>query len=235
MTSPPPEHRPRIADVERVAFFSDAVFAIALTLLAVELRLPPGTEVVDGASLVDALSEMGPQLLSFILSFFVIIMFWLGHYRTFRLVTEIDNPPLLLNTLLLFGIVLLPFPTSILGQAAGVGAAVAFYGLCAGATGLASTSLWVVVAELRHHVGGVDARLIRSRTIMSAIAPIALLAGAPLALIDTRLAIAMWVALAPAQALASRWGNRRRSDAEPGAASGDAGETDGRHERRYDG
>jgi TMEM175 potassium channel family protein len=208
MTTPPLEHRSRIADVERVAFFSDAVFAIALTLLAVELRLPEGTIVVDGESLLDAVGQMGPQLLSFVLSFFVIVMFWLGHYRTFRLVTEIDNPTLALNTLLLFGIVLLPFPTSILGQATGVGAAVAAYGLCAGGTGLASTALWVVVAQLRHHVGAVDARIVRSKTLMSAIAPAALLAGVPLAFVDTRLAITLWLLIAPAQAVASRWGMR---------------------------
>jgi uncharacterized membrane protein len=206
--------RDRHADVERVSFFSDAVFAIALTLLAVELRVPAGTQVTDGASLLDALEEMGPQLLSFVLSFFVIIMFWLGHYRTFRLVTEIDGPTLTLNTLLLFGIVFLPFPTSVLGDYSSVGAAVAFYGLCAGATGLASTALWVVVAELRHHVGGIDPRIVRSRTVMSAIAPIALLAGVPLAFVDTRLAIAAWIAIAPAQAVVNQWGSRRLREGE---------------------
>jgi TMEM175 potassium channel family protein len=208
MTTPPPERRSRIADVERIAFFSDAVFAIALTLLAVDLRLPEDVAVTDVASLADALVAMGPQLLSFVLSFFVIVMFWLGHYRTFRLVTEIDNPTLALNTLLLFGIVFLPFPTSILGRATGVGAAVAFYGLCAGATGLASTALWVVVAQLRHHVGAVDVRIVRSKTLMSVIAPAALLAGVPLSFVDTRLAITLWLVIAPAQALASRWGMR---------------------------
>jgi TMEM175 potassium channel family protein len=204
-----PRARERTADVERVSFFSDAVFAIALTLLAVELRLPPGAQVIDGPSLIDALVEMGPQLLSFVLSFFVIVMFWLGHYRTFRLVTEIDNPTLALNTLLLFGVVFLPFPTSILGDYSNIGAAVAFYGLCAGATGLASTALWFVVAELRHHVGLIDPRVVRSRTVMSAIAPMALLAGVPLAFVSTQLAIAVWIAIAPAQAVANRWGNRR--------------------------
>jgi hypothetical protein len=58
-----------------------------------------------------------------------------------------------------------------------------------------------------------DARKVRSKTLMSAIAPAALFAGVPLAFVDTRLAIAAWVAIAPAQAVADRWFTRMLREA----------------------
>ena len=64
--------------IERLVFFSDAVFAIALTLLAIDLRLPATAEVTTSAQLIDALVAVGPQLYSFSLSFIVIILLWVG-------------------------------------------------------------------------------------------------------------------------------------------------------------
>src|SRR5436309_2422216 len=65
-------------EVERIVFFSDAVFAIALTLLAVNLRLPSSHE-----SVADLLRQMRPALFSFLVSFAVIGVTWMAHHRMF--------------------------------------------------------------------------------------------------------------------------------------------------------
>ena len=97
---------------------------------------PATAEVTTSAQLIDALVAVGPQLYSFSLSFIVIILLWVGHYRTFRVVTEVDGATILLNALLLFFVVLLPFPTAVLGAHSDIPTAVALYGLAAGLTTL---------------------------------------------------------------------------------------------------
>jgi len=186
-------------DVDRVATFSDAVFAIALTILAIGLRLPESARVVDGASLLAALSDVAPRLYSFMLSFFVIVLFWRGHYLTFRVMTRVSGLTLLTNVVLLFFVVLIPFPTSVLESAGPVPEVVAFYGLCAGLTGVASTMVWVVAAEMRHDVSGLSAEFIRRTTARAAVAPALLLGGIPLAFVAPQLTLIAWFLIAPIQ------------------------------------
>lgn len=64
--------------LERLIFFSDAVFAIAITLLALEIRLPALPEAVSDAQLRDALLALAPKYVSYVISFMVIGIFWLG-------------------------------------------------------------------------------------------------------------------------------------------------------------
>jgi uncharacterized membrane protein len=190
--------------IERLVFFSDAVFAIALTLLAIDLRLPDTARVTTSGQLVDAVLAVGPQLYSFCLSFFVIILLWIGHYRTFRVVTDVDGATILLNTLLLFCVVLLPFPTSILGAHPDIPAAVALYGLVAGITTLVSTLLWFLVAEVRHHVGGMPPHLVRLITLRAAFVPAVIVVTIPFAFVEPRIPMAGWALLWPIQLLVER-------------------------------
>ena len=211
-----PGPAPADGGIERLVFFSDAVFAIALTLLAIDLRLPATPSITTSAQLVDALAAAGPQLYSFCLSFFVIILLWVGHYRTFRVVTEIDGATIFLNTLLLFCVVLLPFPTSILGAHPDIPAAVALYGVAAGVTTLVSTLLWLLVAEIRHHVGGLPPRLVRLISVRAAVVPAVVLVTVPLAFVDPRIPLVVWVLLWPTQ-LAMERRFRLRLDPYPGS------------------
>ena len=207
--------------IERLVFFSDAVFAIALTLLAIDLRLPATAEVTTPAQLIDALVAVGPQLYSFSLSFIVIILLWVGHYRTFRVVTEVDGATILLNALLLFFVVLLPFPTAVLGAHSDIPAAVALYGLAAGLTTLFSTLLWILVAEVRHHVGDMPHRLVRLITLRAAFVPAVLFVTIPLAFVDPRIPLVAWILLWPIQ-LAMERRFRLRLDAPRGPLQNDA-------------
>ena len=101
---------------ERAVFFSDAVFAIAITLLAVDVRLPaiPPGEVAE--RLPGVLIGLLPRFYSFAISFWIIAAFWLAHHRLFRYIKGYDPRLLRINFLFLMWIVLMPFSATLLGE-----------------------------------------------------------------------------------------------------------------------
>jgi uncharacterized membrane protein len=120
-TAPETDH----LGMERMLFFSDAVFAIVITLLALEIRLP-GVGGLDDSGLRRALAELTPKFLAFVISFLVIGLFWLGHHRKFRFITRYDAVLLRLNLLMLMAVASVPFFTSVLSESFGRTAVVSY-------------------------------------------------------------------------------------------------------------
>ncbi len=129
-------------EFDRILFFTDAVFAIAITLLIVDL--PVQVERAHGTlNSADQLRKDLPGILGFGISFAVIALFWLAHHSTFRYIKAIDRPLMLINLLFLGVIAFLPYPTELLSaSSSGQFAAVAFYAACAGSAGLLETLSW---------------------------------------------------------------------------------------------
>jgi len=96
-----------------MVFFSDAVFAIALTLLALDLKLPDG---IPPEALDDALIAALPQLLAYALSFLIIARTWMAHHADFAGILDFNVNLGRLNFALLFFIAMLPGPTSVLSE-----------------------------------------------------------------------------------------------------------------------
>ena len=88
-------------ETARIEAFSDGVFAIAITLLILEIRVPPQTQ--DGL-LRDALRDLWPSYIAFLASFMTIGVMWLNHHRLFSLITKKDDGLIAFNLLLLLGI-----------------------------------------------------------------------------------------------------------------------------------
>lgn len=101
-------------DLSRVGSFSDGVFAIAITLLVLQLEVPAG--IGNTAELWRGLGEQAPDLISFAISFAVIGRFWYLHHRFMQMVREFDPRLIALNLLYLAMVVLIPFTSEILGQ-----------------------------------------------------------------------------------------------------------------------
>jgi len=114
----------RGAGADRIAYFSDAVFAIAMTILVVDLRIPEGS--TDAWTVVQ---EEWPSYFAFALSFVIIALSWVSHHRRFRWVREHDTGLIWINLVLLFFIVSVPFPTAMLADFADQSPAVALYAL----------------------------------------------------------------------------------------------------------
>jgi uncharacterized membrane protein len=116
---------------ERLLAFSDGVFAVAITLLVLDLRLPPGPAEGDDAALLAALLAMGPKLLIFAFTFAVIGMGWLGHHRKFSHIRQVDGRLLWLNLLYLLALCLVPFATSVLSEHPGRLSSIVYAGVMA--------------------------------------------------------------------------------------------------------
>jgi uncharacterized membrane protein len=112
----------------RLLTLSDGVFAIAMTLLALDLRPPNLSGHVTNRQLIDALAQHTDSYWSFILSFYIISIYWGGHRRLMRSVT-VFTPNLVRDTVfLLLLVAAMPFPASLLGEYGGTPFALAVYG-----------------------------------------------------------------------------------------------------------
>ena len=98
-------------DTARLEAFSDGVFAVAITLLALEIRVPG---VRGGETLTSALLGQWPSYFAYALTFIYILIMWINHHALFRLIRRSDHTLLLFNGLLLMFITLLPFATELL-------------------------------------------------------------------------------------------------------------------------
>lgn len=132
--------------LERLIFFSDAVFAIAITLLALDIRLPAGEKLFSDAELRAGLLGIWHKYLAFGISFFVIGTLWIGHHRKFRFIKRYDSRLLMLNLLMLMVIAFVPFPSSILSEYSNRTATV-FYALTMALAALFGTTIWWYAAR----------------------------------------------------------------------------------------
>lgn len=141
---PPSAHR----NPARLVAFSDAVFAITITLLVLEIR-PPG----NYNRLLHGLLALWPSYLAYVVTFLFIGQVWANHHVMFDHIRVADRLVLLLNTLLLMVVAFLPFATSVLAGAFrhgdGQRTAVVFYGIAFDLTALTFNAVWQYASRHR--------------------------------------------------------------------------------------
>jgi uncharacterized membrane protein len=183
-------------EYDRVLFFSDAVFAIAITLLVVDLRVPdlPARLIHAGQQL----REAEPRIFAFFLSFAVIGLFWSGHHTIFRYITALDRSLILINLLFLGTIAFLPYPTALLG-AAGTHQAPAtiLYAACVGAAGLAELAIWLWAIRADLVPGTVPPQLRRYFAARMMRTPVVFGLSIPVAVVAPGIAPFLWLAVIP--------------------------------------
>ena len=194
----PPDPDEGTLGFERLVFFSDAVFAIVITLLVLpltaEIELPEG-----GRGLAGAVFERWPTVLTFVVSFLVIGQFWTAHHRTFGLIERQDQTLLWLNLVGLLTVAFLPFPAAILGARNETGDAfpVAFFAASMTLTSCALTTTWLYAARsglVRPSLGRDRIRLV---TVRAAVTSGIFLLSVPAALLGLPVAIALWLGVIP--------------------------------------
>lgn len=139
------EPDPRAVAAERLTFFADAVIAIAITLLALELHAPEGN--TNREFLHSAYVDRG-EYISFVISFYVIGFYWAHHHKVFRYVTVLGGRLVGLTLLWLFLLVLTPFATRVLS---GGGAFQARFVLYASIQALAGLVWVLMVVEIQRN------------------------------------------------------------------------------------
>ncbi len=127
----------------RIEAFSDAVIAIILTIMVLELKIPHGDSL-------DQLTQLAPQFLSYILSFVYLGIYWNNHHHLFYAVKKVNGRILWANMHLLFWLSLLPFATGWMGENHYTAVPTAIYGLI---LLMASIGYWVLVQVLLKNEG----------------------------------------------------------------------------------
>ena len=134
------------SETARVEAFSDGIFAIAITLLVLEIRVPAADLTGHGSTLLSALLQLWPSYLGYLISFITIGIMWVNHHSMFLLIRRIDRYFLLLSVFFLLCIAFLPFPTAVLAEylssPKGRGIAVATYSATFVLIALAYNALW---------------------------------------------------------------------------------------------
>jgi uncharacterized membrane protein len=134
----------------RIEAFSDGVFAVAITLLVLDLKVP-----VEGhGTVARQLADQWPQYAAYLVSFLVIGIIWVNHHTLMEKVARVDRGLLFLNLLLLLFVVMIPFPTSVVAEYLRHGGwnakvSVAFYSAVMEAMGLSFTAIYLWAG--RHH------------------------------------------------------------------------------------
>ncbi len=205
--------RPLDSGSQRLEFFSDAILAIAITLLVIEIHVP----TVPGGELGRALRHLWPSYLAYALSFCTIGLVWLAHHGMFRRIKEVDRPLLLINLVLMLFVAFLPFSTAVLAQYSwngtlGASISVMLYSLNMIAIGVAFTGLWLYLAYHRHlFVDPVTRRAVLSSARRSAVVPMAYAVTTGLAFVNTTVCYVIWgittcyIALGPATRRLAVW------------------------------
>ncbi len=118
-------------NTDRLQFFSDAVFAIAMTLLVIDISVPTIANSVSDAHLDGALwkaiGDQWQQFLAYAISFWVIAVNWAGHHRKFKVTRKFDANLVTINLCLLFFIAFVPYPTSLIAEYPGTMPAIVLY------------------------------------------------------------------------------------------------------------
>lgn len=132
--------------LNRFEAFSDGVFAIAMTLLVIEIKTPDLSQATASAA-VTALIHTGSHILSYITSFLVIGVLWLNHHALFHFLKQVDRITLTINLILLMCIAFIPYSTALIGEYGKLQPMVMFYGLSLSLTGIIYNILWFYVVR----------------------------------------------------------------------------------------
>jgi uncharacterized membrane protein len=193
------------AEFNRTLAFTDGLFAIAMTLLVVDLAVPVLHHDSSVHELADQLGDEKENIISFFISFAVIGRYWLAHHAFFSLLARIDRPLIALNLLYLAFIAFLPFPTALLGEYFSNPLSVVIY-----AVNVAIVSgMEVVLFSRAQNHSLLEKKLpqdvYRYGVAMSLAPVLFFMLSIPVAFVSTTLAVCCWFLGIPLAAVADRW------------------------------
>jgi uncharacterized membrane protein len=137
----------RLHDPARVLALTDGVFAIIITLLVLEIHVP---ELTQGHSLREALGELRPSLVAFVISFVLAGMYWVGHRDLFAMIRRTDRGLVWLNILFMLPLSLMPFGAGMIGRYDQEPVALRIYGLVLVAIAIMRVVIWLYATNRPH-------------------------------------------------------------------------------------
>jgi uncharacterized membrane protein len=171
---------------QRLDAFSDGVFAIVITLLVLELRVPE----MAGNKLLHRLAELLPKFVSFMVSFFYISIYWINHSQLFHQLKAVDRRLFWFNSLFLMFLTFIPFPTALIGSYPHDRVAIVFYGFA-----MLATAVSFIIMKLHINREGLNEKNdIKGKNVFYIVAgPLLYTAAILLAFIDIKISIAIYL------------------------------------------
>lgn len=209
-------------EFSRVSIFSDAVYAIALTLLVVALDVPQAPED-DPAALASALWATRPNIVGFFVGFVLLGHFWLAHHQFFASLRSVDRPLIVLNLVYLAFVAFMPFPVALISEFERNPVAFYVFAGCMATISLLELVMFAYATRHGHTRAPMSPEAIRFGLVSTG-APVAvMLLSLPLAAIHTTWALILWLVLVPLGLWLRRRGPRypspaRRIDRRGGAS-----------------
>ena len=193
-------------ELDRLIFFSDAVFAIVMTLLILDIRVPD----VAPREVPGLVFDLWPKILSYALRVHVIGLYWIGHHQSFRYVRSYDRTLLWLNLVFLLSISFIPFPTALLGEYGELRFSVIFYAASLGVARLLLALMWwyVVSGPIRTS-DDLDRGLANYHFLRSLAIPAVFFLSIGIAFFSPDAAVVSWVLLVVVDAAAWRIWKKR--------------------------
>jgi uncharacterized membrane protein len=181
--------------LERMILFSDAVFAIAITLLVIEIKIPDKEFLQEHGGISDitilhSLKELIPKFIGFFISFMLIGLYWTIHHRMFGFVTAYDKKLMVLNLSFLFFIALMPFSNGFYSDYAGselfekqLKVPMTFYVLNFCGAGISNYLMWRHIGNKKNRLAEppIDSLVLKLSTIRSLMVPAIFLLMLPVA------------------------------------------------------
>jgi uncharacterized membrane protein len=188
--------------LERMVLFSDAVFAIAITLLVIEIKIPElDHKTVTDHQLASSLKHLIPKFIGFLVTFMLIGIYWSVHHRMFGYVTSYTRKLLMLNLLFLFFVALMPFSTGFYSEYAGpelirqqLKVPLTFYVLNFCCVGFTNYMMWVYVTNPKNKVAEppIDPVIAKLAKLRAFLVPSIFLIMLPVAYL-TNVLFAVWI------------------------------------------
>ncbi len=176
----------------RLLTLADGIFAIAMTLLVLDLRLPE----TPGVDLATRLGSLIPRFGTFVVSFVVLGVFWFAHHQTFQFVVRVNRTLVWLSVLFFMGVALIPFVASVLGANYNDPIALTLYGGVIGLlTVLGYVVWWYLTGERGLVVGGLDPDLVRKVSQWIAVGPSIALVAIVLAFVNPLISLLIYLVL----------------------------------------
>jgi uncharacterized membrane protein len=192
-------HSPAL-EFDRVVNFSDAVFAIAMTLLVVGIGIPS----VAPSGFEQALDDKIPEIVSFFVSFVVIGYYWLAHHRFFSQLVALEQGIIMLNLVYLAAIAFMPFPTALVGKYENFSITVIIYAITLATASLLDASMYARAYQQHLFRRAIPAEVFRYGMVASLVPVVAFVVSIPIAFADPTLALMSWLIVFPAEKLVNR-------------------------------
>lgn len=188
----------------RAAYFSDAVFAIALTLLIVTVAIPAINNTSSASDLLVALKALIPRFFGFFLGFTLMANYWAAHHRFWSRLERVDARLITINLAYLSFIAFLPFATGLYGTYTRNPVAASFFAVnLAAVSGIEVVQIWYA-----RHAGlpskATSAAVFRYDLVTASVPVVMLLLSIPVAFVSTWLAPVAWLVIYPVEAVLSR-------------------------------